>query len=225
MAAAAQVSEASEQQVRLLAADATGLLKALAPPKKDVVAKARTQDREKRIVAMTVWQDQLFCGTADGHVEVYEDCNPSQMSIFLTDLEGLVDLDVNESYVAVALQKGQVKVYNHDGLEQEDFTAHTHVNCLRLSREKPSLLAVGGEKADLRVWDLDDIKQPKWRAKNVKNDKFNLQVPIDIRGIRWVNATQLITVSAHRHVRLYDTSEKARPLYSVQFNDAALSAV
>eukprot|EP00045_Choanoeca_perplexa_P012346 m.134244 g.134244 ORF g.134244 m.134244 type:complete len:186 (-) comp15973_c0_seq2:1314-1871(-) len=57
---------------------------------------------------------------------------------------------------------------------------------------------------------------------------LNLQVPVNIKGVAFVpqsNGTKVITVSAHRHVRLYDTALKKRPIYSVEPHDRALSCV
>jgi len=68
-----------------------------------------------------------------------------------------------------------------------------------------NLVATGGKENDLKVWDLQgaDRTVPLFQARNVKNTKLDLRVPIAINDIQFLNAdgNRLITGTAYHQVR------------------------
>jgi len=65
-------------------------------------------------------------------------------------------------------------------------------------------VATGGKENDLKVWDLQgaDRTVPLFQARNVKNTKLDLRVPITINDIHFLNAegTRLVTGTAYHQV-------------------------
>ena len=55
-----------------------------------------------------------------------------------------------------------------------------------MSTEDAGIFAIGGMDADLRLWDINDTKKPVWKAKQVKNDMLNMQVPVTISDFHFI---------------------------------------
>lgn len=89
--------------------------------------------------------------------------------------------------------------------------------------------ATGGLERELAVWDISEhVKAdgaaknsekltamidlvPQWKAKNVKNDKLDLQAPVWVTAISWLSSHELLISTGHGIVRKYDTSQNRRP--------------
>lgn len=99
---------------------------------------------------------------------------------------------------------------------------------MRVSKEEPSIFAVGGDEADLRIWDVNRPEKPVFKAKNVKNDMLNMRVPVDISDLAFVPETghaQVITASKHRVLRRYDSRVKGRPVMQGELGEFALTTM
>lgn len=101
----------------------------------------------------------------------------------------------------------------------------------------PHLFATGGEEQDLCIWDVTKYDEshpsnfkPIWEARNVPHDYLDLRVPIWINDLVWdIKAEakehyQLITVTGHHQVRIYNTSQR-KPLSSVAFGEHPLKKI
>ncbi|TPX66753.1 hypothetical protein SpCBS45565_g04305 [Spizellomyces sp. 'palustris'] len=92
----------------------------------------------------------------------------------------------------------------------------------------PHLLATGGDEQDLTLWDLSTLANaptPKWTAKNVANDYLDMRVPIWITDLAFVSDTRIITISAHAHLRLYDTIVSRRPIINITVGESPLKSL
>lgn len=99
---------------------------------------------------------------------------------------------------------------------------------MRVSTEDPNFFAVGGDEADLRIWDVNSPDAPIFKAKNVKNDMLNLRVPVDISDLAFVPGTghtQVVTTSKHHVIRRYDSRVKGRPVQSGEVGEWALTTM
>ena len=97
---------------------------------------------------------------------------------------------------------------------------------MRIHPLKPWLMATGGDERDVCIWDLKTLDQPYWQAKNVKNDKLDLRVPVWITELQWVNndQEQLWTGTGYHHIRHYDTKQR-RPTVSFTLGEHPIKAM
>ncbi|CAZ86468.1 unnamed protein product [Tuber melanosporum] len=108
----------------------------------------------------------------------------------------------------------------------------------------PSAIAIGGEKRDLEVFEptTEGDWKSVWKAKNVKQDKLGLEVPVYIRRILFLGTGggeaegdtaaahprrrrtttvqtcsrkyRLATGTQHSHLRIYDAAFSRRPIFT-----------
>ena len=107
----------------------------------------------------------------------------------------------------------------------------------------PGAIAVGGEKRDLEIFESTTEEgdwKSVWKAKNVKQDKLGLEVPVYIRRILFLGAGggevagntiaahprrsttlqasgrkyRLATGTHYSHLRIYDTAVSRRPIFT-----------
>lgn len=107
----------------------------------------------------------------------------------------------------------------------------------------PGAIAVGGEKRDLEIFESATEEgdwKSVWKAKNVKQDKLGLEVPVYIRRILFLGAGRgeaagnttaahprrpttvktsgrkyrLATGTHYSHLRIYDTAVSRRPIFT-----------
>jgi len=90
-------------------------------------------------------------------------------------------------------------------------------------------VGTGGQKNDLKLWDLNRPDEPIFRAKNVPNDFLDLQVPIWVTDLGFLpsqGAQARVAVGTGYHqVRLYDTKAQRRPVLSFDFGESPVSAL
>lgn len=113
------------------------------------------------------------------------------------------------------------------------------INVMRLHPSEEGIIAFGGLENDLQVWrggeepDRESDSpyaslKPHWSARNVKNDKLDLRVPICIADICFHPSSsredfQLITATRYRQLRTYKSSQARRPISSVELSEYPIS--
>lgn len=123
-----------------------------------------------------------------------------------------------------------------DDLREAKTTADVHVGnhvaCVCQNVTQPHQIAVGGHENELQVYDighLSSISKPVFQAKNVRNDFVDLRVPVSVTAIAFVpnsgDCPTVVVGSAHSHVRLYDTRTQRRPVVSITYGEAAVTAL
>lgn len=104
-----------------------------------------------------------------------------------------------------------------------------HVSKMRASPESLLQVATGGRENGLKLWDGNNLQNPVFEAKNVRNDFLDLRVPIWVTDIGFVPGTAhqpVIAVGTGYHqLRLYDTRAQKRPVYSKEYGKAAITAL
>ena len=64
-----------------------------------------------------------------------------------------------------------------------------------------------------------------WNSRNVRHTHLQLRVPIWVRDLGYTSEWTVATVTAHRHVRLYDSRVKRRPVMSVTIGEDSLMSM
>lgn len=92
---------------------------------------------------------------------------------------------------------------------------------MRLSPFTKNIVATGGKKSELQLWDLENSQKPVFKGKNVmklnlvilscnfksffvqlRNDFLDLPIPIWVSDLAFVpNSEQVVTCSRHGYVR------------------------
>lgn len=91
-------------------------------------------------------------------------------------------------------------------------------------------LAGGGRENDLQIYDAA-THQTTWSAKNVPFDNLKLRVPIWINDLAFLGDTntpsnaRLVTGTAYKQLRLYDTRASAKPKASIEIGDFSITKV
>ncbi|KAI9914054.1 hypothetical protein PsorP6_006428 [Peronosclerospora sorghi] len=106
-------------------------------------------------------------------------------------------------------------------LQSTENAAHFNVggdlNIMRLEVSLQTVIGVGGKEHDLQLWSLETHQQV-FKAKNVAHDKLDMRVPVWVKDLRFLstpgtsNGYRVIVGTGHRHVRIYDSNTKRRPV-------------
>lgn len=91
-------------------------------------------------------------------------------------------------------------------------------------------VAIGGEELDLQVLEIEfgaekELIKSVFKAKNVKNDRLNMRVPIWITNIAFLSHSKLITSTHYGQLRLYDITKARRPAISAKVSDREIKAM
>ena len=101
---------------------------------------------------------------------------------------------------------------------------------MRANPESPLQVATGGRENDLKLWDGNNLEEPVFEAKNVRNDFLDLRVPVWVTDLGFVPGTAasqpVIAVgTGHKQLRLYDTRAQKRPVYNKEYGKSAITAL
>ena len=101
-----------------------------------------------------------------------------------------------------------MKLWRFKNSEQVEIqTVNTEVGNLsrmRVSPNQSNIIATGGKKNDLQIWDLSNPQQPTFKAKNVKHDFLDLAVPVYVSDLAFVPASEQVAVcSRHGYVSIH----------------------
>ncbi|RXG57320.1 WD repeat-containing protein 74 [Armadillidium vulgare] len=101
--------------------------------------------------------------------------------------------------------------------------------CVKPSELYSSQIASGGCENNLAIWDIQNPTVEVFRAKNVRHDMLDLQVPLWISDLTYLPHSNLIAaVTRHKHVRLFDPIASRRPVINFEWESnplISLSAV
>ena len=88
------------------------------------------------------------------------------------------------------------------------------------------LFATGGRENDLKVWDLAEPEQPVFVAKNVRNDKLDLRVPVWVTDLRFLDDSKIVVGTGYNKIRIYDTKgQQRRPVTEVDFDEYPITTL
>ena len=143
----------------------------------------------------------------------------------------IVGLDNLEGKIVSCNSEGLVVIYDLTTHQVKELALEkSPLSVFKASPFTAGLFAFGGNNVDLEIIkiDLQEAKLEKvWQAKNVKNDRLDLQVPIWINNLLFLesneNHVRLVTVTHFGQIRTYDTLKSRRPqsdtkisLYSIE---------
>lgn len=72
--------------------------------------------------------------------------------------------------IITAAESGHVKFWrfgSHEQIEIDALNAGENLSHMRVSPFNTNLIATGGKKNDLQIWDLEKPENPTFKAKNV----------------------------------------------------------
>eukprot|EP01090_Pellita_catalonica_P021984 TRINITY_DN8380_c0_g1_i1.p1 TRINITY_DN8380_c0_g1~~TRINITY_DN8380_c0_g1_i1.p1 ORF type:complete len:346 (+),score=64.32 TRINITY_DN8380_c0_g1_i1:131-1168(+) len=126
-------------------------------------------------------------------------------------------------------QNGVVRIYTKfdkpNDLEFESFTIPSPIAVAKFNPAK-NAIGFGGQENDVKLWDIETQKI-SWRAKNVPYDFLDMRVPVWVKDLDFFpqNPATFAMVSAHKHIRIYDTRKQRRPVFSVEMGEHPLMKV
>ncbi|KAL9953271.1 hypothetical protein ACROYT_G040664 [Oculina patagonica] len=190
-------------------------------------------DRSHEICAMC-WADdsenQILLGLANGIIKTFDvtknefiaECSHA---IGEGKLKGLFKWD---SAVVTCVESGQLKIWRNEN-NPTDVKVGSHVSAVRHNPFCQSQVGTGGQKNDLKLWDLNRPEEPIFKAKNVPNDFLDLQVPIWVTDLGFLPGQEsqpsIAVGTGYHQVRLYDTKAQRRPVLSFDFGESPVSAL
>lgn len=242
-----------EAELHLVTGDENGLIKrtGFGPhAAKNSETWTKRQARELEITSM-VWKNsatetELLLARRDGAVEVWDAQRHESSHQFRASGVAPVGVAFSKSTDSIVCcsNRGVVDIWS--GTSQQDEASETphktftiptpaasEVLQMRLSPVQEHIFATGGKESPLKLFDIN-TQQRTFQAKNVPFSYLKLRVPIYIRDLQFVrsspaacagNTFEVVTVSSHKHVRLYDTRAQRRCVRSVEFGDNALRSV
>ena len=147
----------------------------------------------------------------------------------------VVGLYGTDSVVMTAKGTGQVWIKSRHGDgdgdgdgDETEVNASPAANVMRVCRDTPNLFGIGGKDTDPRIWDLNRLEAPVFKAKNLKPDMLMLQIPKCINDLAFVpghGGALFVTGTAFREVRFYDSRAQNRPIYNVEVGEHAVNAL
>ncbi|KAI8357911.1 hypothetical protein EDC96DRAFT_514843 [Choanephora cucurbitarum] len=123
-----------------------------------------------------------------------------------------------------------------------------NLDIMRPHPTQTNIFAIGGKDVDLSIYDLDKMQEETsetqqntsphkkkttktmgcvFQAKNVKNDFLDLQQPVWIHDLQFINkeATQIALVTHYHQFRVYDTKKARRPILNVEIGKHPLKVL
>ncbi|XP_060711566.1 WD repeat-containing protein 74 [Hemiscyllium ocellatum] len=183
--------------------------------------------RGQEISDMCWRQEQVLLGCVDGTVKTFctergEFTESHKCSGGEGPFRGLA---VYDSSLVTCTESGLLKVWNEDSADQ--IQVGRGVCRMRQNPGRPERVATGGKENELKVWDLQRLQEPVFKAKNVRNDWLDLRVPVWVRDIQFVpDSDRIITCTGHSQVRVYDpSSPQRRPVLEMKYDEYPLTAM
>ncbi|XP_071962870.1 WD repeat-containing protein 74-like [Antedon mediterranea] len=139
----------------------------------------------------------------------------------------LKGIGVHGHNIITCCESGVMKVW--DKLKQEtraEINVGENVYKLKQNAEKPHIFATGGKENCLKIWDINNLEEPLFKAKNVKNDFLDLQVPIWLTDAQFLpQSAKVLTATGHHQIRIYDPDCQRRPVFDMNYDEYPITAV
>lgn len=195
---------------------------------------AEKTERKNGICSMN-WIDdnesQILLGSSNGIVKTFDVTKgeficEQKFSIGDEKLKGLFQLD--DTFVTW-VESGLLQIWKDYGGSHTDVKVGSPLSAVRQNPLCASQVGTGGQKNDLKVWDLNRPEEPIFRAKNVPCDFLGLPVPIWVTDLGFLpnqgSPSKIVVSTGYHQVRLYDTKKQRRPVLSVDFGECPISAL
>ena len=232
----------SSEQFHIFAGSETGLLKGINLSKKSWCNVNRPSNEDRQTILKTrqiealCWQnrteEQLCLGLTNQTVFVYDVKSRDFMNTFQfssgKEDDTLVSLEKYEEDYLVATQSGLVKLWTGDEEPECKLTINAGLTLdkLRQNPGEPHLIATGGKQNDLKLWNLNAPDEPIFRAKNVRHDFLNLEVPIWIMDMAFLpDSKKIVTCTGHHQIRIYDPEKQRRPVMDIEWDEYPIKSL
>ncbi|KAI8976180.1 WD40-repeat-containing domain protein [Pilobolus umbonatus] len=179
-------------------------------------------------------QKQLLVARKSGRIDIMcPETGAVNKQFNQPKMEGaFIGVFMHNNHICACTSSGEL---SYTSLEDSTLTTiHKLSDQLEIMRQHPTqtnLFAVGGKQRDLAVYDINALLEKKkgliFQAKNVKNDFLDLEQPIWIHDLQFMNEeATLIAVATHYHqFRLYNTKKGRRPILNVEIGKHPLKTL
>lgn len=210
----------------------TGLLKGINVSKAEWSNLHDTEsvDKSKEIVSLC-WKDEtetdVCIGSKNRTVTVWNSATLTFSDSFTLGTEDSKLRGVrllNSDYVS-CVDTGLVRLWK-DGEVETEINAGKDVFTFEQNPSERNLFATGGKENELKIWDIELTENPKFTAKNVRNDWLNLRVPVWVTCARFLpKSEKIFTATGHHQVRMYDMKAQRRPVLDLSFDEYPITAL
>ncbi|KAI8799589.1 WD40-repeat-containing domain protein [Cladochytrium replicatum] len=97
------------------------------------------------------------------------------------------------------------------------------------------VFATGGKDREVCVWDLDVVlktesgekAEPRWKAKNVRNDVLDLRVPVWNTDMAWMEGEgeKIVVCTGIHFIRVYDLKAGKKPTLNIEVGEHPLKYI
>lgn len=210
----------------------TGLLKGINVSKAEWLNLHDTEsvDKSKEIVSLC-WKDEtetdVCIGSKNRTVTIWHSATRtfSDSLILGTEESKLRGVRLlNGDYVS-CVDTGLVRLWK-DGEVESEINAGKDVFTFEQNPTERNIFATGGKENELKIWDIELTENPKFTAKNVRNDWLNLRVPVWVTCARFLpKSEKIFTATGHHQVRMYDLKAQRRPVLDMSFDEYPITAL
>lgn len=189
-------------------------------------------DRQDEILMMC-WgnpqETEICCGLKNRAVKIYN--AKSGVYNHALNVEGgegpLRGLTKYNNHFLTCVESGTVQVWNENDEAQIKFEVGRQVYKMRQNPQYTSKIATGGKENDLKIWDIENVEKPVFKAKNVANDFLDHRVPVWITDMQFFpDSEKIIACTGYHHIRLYDPkTPQKRPVVNMEFDEYPLTAL
>ncbi|KAH7942436.1 hypothetical protein HPB49_024088 [Dermacentor silvarum] len=212
----------------------TGLLKGVNTEKRVFANLNSLQEVSKNNeITCLRWKDssesEIYAGLRSQTVKTY--CPNSGVCKDVFEVKGgegpIKGLGVVNSNLVTCVSSGLLRVWAQDGSTQAETEVGADVYRMRQHPRKEGIVATGGKENELKLWDLENLQEPVFTAKNVKNDFLDLRVPVWVTDMGFMNDSEkIIAITGHHQVRVYDpSSRQRRPVVDFEFDEYPLTCL
>lgn len=151
----------------------------------------------------------------------------------------IASLDENETKFLVGTKSGLIHILELNSTYTNISKVVTHevkapLEFVQLydndnSNSKNHVFAIGGEENLIKLYQLNEDLQTLskiWEAKNVKNDRLDMRIPVWPMSLKFLNPCenikqkdqlnyQFVTITRYSHLGIYQTQHGKKPLYYI----------
>ncbi|XP_069749946.1 WD repeat-containing protein 74 isoform X2 [Narcine bancroftii] len=189
----------------------------------------------------TLSRDQEICAMCWGYPpesEVLLGCLNGTVKVFSTEKEKFTEfrdcsrgegpfrgLATYDSSLITCVESGLLKVWKEQ-TDHAELQVGPGVCRMRQQSDRMERVATGGKENELKVWDVQVSQGPVFTAKNVRNDWLDLRVPVWVRDVQFIPASdKIVTCTGYSQVRVYDPNTQRRPVLQMTYGEYPLTAL
>lgn len=239
--------------MRVLIGDETGLLKSVELETEQqyvISSRQQPQARERGVQSMCWYEDEnqlagaqenVVIARANGIVESYASHHGKSAATAAREANWSFSAPAGKTVGLGMIQKfgsvvrcsdvGDVMVKNtlKDAAKPASFSVGPDICRMRIEPSQQTHIGVGGKERDVSIWSLE-TQQAVFKAKNVTHDTLDMRVPVWVKDLQFLshgssNGFRAVAGTGYRHVRIYDTNTKRRPVQEITFGEYPVNAL